>query len=74
VSGEADVNEHDLSSDDRGSGIPGQVRRKLGGAYVAIRIHDPAAWVVVSARTGRSDLVKIADIRAAQIYEDWPLL
>jgi hypothetical protein len=66
------TSERDLS-DDLSSGPPGQVRRKPGGWYVAVRIQDPAAWVVIGVMEGKSEIVKIANIRAAQIYE-WPVL
>lgn len=59
--------------DDGGSNIPGTVRRSPSGTMIAVRIADPAAWVVVNLANGKADIHKIASYFAGDIYE-WPVI
>jgi hypothetical protein len=67
------TNQRPTPADDRGSNRPGTVRVKPGGKFIAVRIDQPAAWVVVSVKDGRIWQEPIASYRAGDIYE-WPVV
>lgn len=59
--------------DDDGTDKPGTVRRQPGGRCLAVRIHKPAAWILISVTSGLTQWVSVHDEGAAELV-DWPML